>query len=146
MVNVAVLGAGSWGTTLAKVFADGGNPVSLWARREELARTIQNTRENPEYLPGIELPAAIQATSNAAEALENAAIAVFGNPSRDYANLGPLTTISPLYGSRAIDLCATNDPYCSKGFDMFAHYSYVWNGMIDEAATFAARRVTGLAS
>ncbi|WP_240431235.1 cutinase family protein [Mycobacterium kyogaense] len=75
-----------------------------------------------------------------------AAIAVFGNPSRDYANLGPLTTISPLYGSRAIDLCATNDPYCSKGFDMFAHYSYVWNGMIDEAATFAARRVTGVAA
>ena len=82
MVNVAVLGAGSWGTTLAKVFADAGNPVSLWARREELARTIQDTRENPDYLPGIELPAAIQATSNAAEALENAAIVVFGVPSQ----------------------------------------------------------------
>jgi len=82
MVNVAVLGAGSWGTTLAKVFADAGNPVSLWARREELARTIQDTRENPEYLPGLELPEAIQATSNAAEALENAAIAVFGVPSQ----------------------------------------------------------------
>ena len=82
MVNVAVLGAGSWGTTLAKVFADAGNPVSLWARREELARTIQDTRENPDYLPGIELPAAIQATSNAAEVLENAAIVVFGVPSQ----------------------------------------------------------------
>ena len=82
MVNVAVLGAGSWGTTLAKVFADAGNPVSLWARREELAHTIRDTRENPDYLPGIELPAAIQATSNAAEALENAAIVVFGVPSQ----------------------------------------------------------------
>ena len=53
MVNVAVLGAGSWGTTLAKVFADAGNPVALWARRDSLASTIQATRENPEYLPGI---------------------------------------------------------------------------------------------
>ena len=95
MVNVAVLGAGSWGTTLAKVFADGGNPVSLWARREELARAIQNTRENPEYLPGIELPAAIQATSNAAEALENAAIAVFGVPSQTMRMLSPIHISEP---------------------------------------------------
>lgn len=43
-----------------------------------------------------------------------AAIAVFGNPSRDIATLGPLTKISPLYGSKAIDLCADGDPYCSK--------------------------------
>jgi cutinase len=73
------------------------------------------------------------------------AIAVFGNPSRDYPQLGPLTTLSPLYGAKTIDLCAKNDPYCSKGIDMFAHLSYLWNGMIDQAATFAARRVSGLA-
>ena len=41
MVKVAVLGAGSWGTALAKVFADAGNSVSLWARRTELAQAIQ---------------------------------------------------------------------------------------------------------
>ena len=82
MVNVAVLGAGSWGTTLAKVFADAGNPVSLWARRESLARTIRSTRENPEYLPGIQLPEAVQATSDATEALTGVAIAVFGVPSQ----------------------------------------------------------------
>ncbi len=43
-----------------------------------------------------------------------AAIAVFGNPSRDVSTLGPLTQISPLYGDRAIDLCANGDPYCSN--------------------------------
>lgn len=75
-----------------------------------------------------------------------AAIAVFGNPSRDYSNLGPLTTLSPLYGSRSIDLCAANDPYCTKGMDLFAHFSYLWNGMIDQAAVFAARRVLGTAT
>ena len=51
MANVAVMGAGSWGTTLAKVFADAGNDVRLWARREELANTINTRHENPDYLP-----------------------------------------------------------------------------------------------
>ncbi len=82
MVNVAVLGAGSWGTTLAKVFADAGNPVTLWARRDALARTITDTRENPDYLPGIVLPQAVTATSDAAAAIEGAAIVVFAVPSQ----------------------------------------------------------------
>lgn len=72
-----------------------------------------------------------------------AAIAVFANPSRDFASLGPLDKISPLYGDRTIDLCADGDPYCSSGVSMTAHYSYPWNGMIDEATTFVARRVLG---
>lgn len=81
MVNVAVLGAGSWGTTLAKVFADAGNSVDLWARRPELADTIATTRENPDYLPGITLPPAVRATSDATEALD-ADIVVFAVPSQ----------------------------------------------------------------
>ena len=48
MVNVAVMGAGSWGTTLAKVFADAGNDVRLWARRAELAQAINETHTNPD--------------------------------------------------------------------------------------------------
>ena len=70
-----------------------------------------------------------------------AAIAVFGNPSRDVPTLGPLTQISPQYGSRTIDLCAFGDPYCSRGSNYLAHLSYPWNGMVNEAATFVARRV-----
>lgn len=82
MVNVAVMGAGSWGTTLAKVFADGGNAVQLWARRPELADVIAATRENPDYLPGIALPEAVTATADPGEALENADIALFAVPSQ----------------------------------------------------------------
>ncbi|WP_175935133.1 NAD(P)H-dependent glycerol-3-phosphate dehydrogenase [Corynebacterium sp. Marseille-P4321] len=82
MVNVAVLGAGSWGTTLAKVFADAGNPVALWARRSALAETIADTRVNPDYLPDIQLPEAVEATSDAEAALEAAAIVVFAVPSQ----------------------------------------------------------------
>ncbi|MBX8996599.1 NAD(P)-dependent glycerol-3-phosphate dehydrogenase [Corynebacterium testudinoris] len=76
------MGAGSWGTTLAKVFADAGNTVTLWARRPELAEQIQTTHTNPDYLGDIVLPAAITATSDAAAALENATIVVFAVPSQ----------------------------------------------------------------
>jgi cutinase len=70
-----------------------------------------------------------------------AAVAVFGNPSRDIPGLGPLTAISPLYGDKTIDLCAPGDPFCSDGNDFLAHLSYVQNGMVSQAATFAASRL-----
>ena len=81
-MRVAVMGAGSWGTTLAKVFADAGNSVCLWARRHELAETISNTRENPDYLPGITLPDALEVTTDIAAALGGAEIVVCGVPSQ----------------------------------------------------------------
>ncbi len=56
MTRAAVLGAGSWGTTFAKVLADAGCKVTLLARRPELAATICSERENLDYLPGIRLP------------------------------------------------------------------------------------------
>ncbi|RNE48661.1 NAD(P)H-dependent glycerol-3-phosphate dehydrogenase [Corynebacterium alimapuense] len=76
------MGAGSWGSTLAKVFADAGNTVQLWARRPELAESIQLTGTNQDYLPGISLPSAVTATSDASEALKNAVIVVFAVPSQ----------------------------------------------------------------
>ena len=82
MVKVAVLGAGSWGTALAKAFADAGNQVALWARRPELAQTIAETRVNADYLPGINLPAGIEATADAIAALESAQIVVPAVPSQ----------------------------------------------------------------
>ena len=82
MVQVAVMGAGSWGTTVAKVFADSGNQVVLWARREEVAADIRDNHRNSDYLPNIELPKGIVGTSDPAEALANAEIVVFGVPSQ----------------------------------------------------------------
>ncbi|WP_144792745.1 NAD(P)H-dependent glycerol-3-phosphate dehydrogenase [Corynebacterium singulare] len=82
MVNVAVMGAGSWGTTLAKVFADAGNEVRLWARRAELAEAINTRHENPDYLPDLPLPESIQATTDPAQALGDASIVIFGVPSQ----------------------------------------------------------------
>ena len=84
MSKVAVFGAGSWGTAFSIVLADGGNDVTLWARREEVADTINKDRENTEYLPGIELPTAISATHDVEEAAAGADIVIFATPSQSF--------------------------------------------------------------
>ena len=69
-MKAAVLGAGNWGTVYAKVLVEAGNDVTLWARRESIAKTIEHEHANPEYLPGIELPHELRATHDAAQALD----------------------------------------------------------------------------
>lgn len=69
-MRVSVLGAGSWGSALAKVVADKGHTVSLWGRRPELAEAINTTRENATFLPGAQFPATLRATSVLEEALD----------------------------------------------------------------------------
>lgn len=56
-MNVAVLGAGGWGTALAKVLHENGHRVTLWTRNATALGEIQRTRRNELYLPGLELPA-----------------------------------------------------------------------------------------
>ena len=80
--RVAVLGAGSWGTTFAKVLADAGREVRLWARRPEVAAAVNDTHGNPDYLPGISLPSRIVATTDAATALAGADAVVLAVPSQ----------------------------------------------------------------
>ena len=70
--RVAVVGAGSWGTTFAKILADGGADVVLWARRPELAREIQEAKRNSDYLAGVNLPLGLRATSRLDLALAGA--------------------------------------------------------------------------
>lgn len=73
-----------------------------------------------------------------------AAVALFGEPSSSFADTlaaGRLPTIGAAYAAKTIHQCATNDPICFEGGrDMRAHGAYVQNGMVAEAATFAANR------
>jgi glycerol-3-phosphate dehydrogenase (NAD(P)+) len=82
VVTAAVMGSGAWGTALAKVLADAGNSVTLWARRPEVAAEINDTHRNSGYLGEVDLPKTIHATSDAAEALAGACTVVFGVPAQ----------------------------------------------------------------
>jgi glycerol-3-phosphate dehydrogenase (NAD(P)+) len=82
MSHAAVLAAGSWGTAFAKILADAGTPVRLWARRAEVAEAINGEHVNSAYLPGITLPTSISATTDPAEALDGASTVVLAVPSQ----------------------------------------------------------------
>ncbi|MEV5836082.1 NAD(P)H-dependent glycerol-3-phosphate dehydrogenase [Nocardia sp. NPDC052112] len=81
MTRAAVLGAGSWGTAFAKVLADAGTDVTIWARRPEVAKALATEHRNPFYLPDVQLPS-VAATHDHAEALDGADIVVLAVPSQ----------------------------------------------------------------
>jgi glycerol-3-phosphate dehydrogenase (NAD(P)+) len=80
-VKVAVLGGGSWGTALAVHTARAGHEVRLWLRDAELARSVAERRENARYLPGIELPLAVDPGADLARSLEGADLVLVVTPS-----------------------------------------------------------------
>ncbi|HET8601591.1 MAG TPA: NAD(P)H-dependent glycerol-3-phosphate dehydrogenase [Segeticoccus sp.] len=82
MTTAAVFGTGSWGTAFATILADAGGRVRLWGRRPELVERINATRVNAEYLPDLRIPDAVQATADAAEAVDGADILVLAVPSQ----------------------------------------------------------------
>ena len=81
MENIAVVGAGSWGTALAIKLGEKGYSVSLWARDAKAVSSINSLRENTKYLKGCRLPESVNATENLEEALENSLVVVLAVPS-----------------------------------------------------------------
>jgi glycerol-3-phosphate dehydrogenase (NAD(P)+) len=79
-MRVAVIGAGSWGTTVAHLCARNA-PTTLWARRDEVAADIREHHRNGAYLEGFDLDPALQATSSMEEAVSRADLLVMGVPS-----------------------------------------------------------------
>jgi glycerol-3-phosphate dehydrogenase (NAD(P)+) len=77
--NIAVLGAGAWGTALAVQAAHAGSAVRLWTRDPTLAAAIEAGRDNPR-LPGIVLPVSVAVTANMAMALDGTAAALLTVP------------------------------------------------------------------
>lgn len=80
--TAAVMGAGAWGTALAKVLADAGNDVRLWARRADVADEVNSTHRNQGYLADTELSPAIWATTDPAEALDGVTTVLLGVPAQ----------------------------------------------------------------
>ena len=81
MTRIAVLGAGSWGTTLADLLARKGHDVRIWAHEADVAESINRAHENPVFLPGAALAPALTATGDAAEAVRGVALVVSAAPS-----------------------------------------------------------------
>lgn len=82
-IRVAVIGAGSWGTTVAALAA-GNTPTMLWTRRPELAHEINLEHRNSDYLAGYALPDALRATPLIAEAVSAADVIVMAVPSHGF--------------------------------------------------------------
>lgn len=82
-MRVAVIGSGSWGTAVAAMAASSAE-TTLWSRRPEVAAGIIARRENPDYLPGIELPLELRATADLEAAVTGADVVVFGVPSHGF--------------------------------------------------------------
>jgi glycerol-3-phosphate dehydrogenase (NAD(P)+) len=80
-LRVTVLGAGSWGTTVAAL-ASHNAPTLLWARRAETAEEVNRARTNERYLPGVALPRSLRATASLEEAVRDADVLAVGVPAQ----------------------------------------------------------------
>src|SRR5688500_13886537 len=82
-MHVAVVGAGSWGTTVASLCASNADVV-LWARRQEVADEVREEHRNSRYLQDFDLPPSLRSTCDMAEAVGGADVVVVGVPSHGF--------------------------------------------------------------
>ena len=81
MKRISVIGAGSWGTTLAVLLGEKGYDVKLWSRREELANEIESKKENTQYLQGIKIPSNVIADHSLKDVIKSSEIIIVAVPS-----------------------------------------------------------------
>jgi glycerol-3-phosphate dehydrogenase (NAD(P)+) len=105
MKQVTVLGAGAWGTALAKLLADKHHPTKMWSHRADLAGQINEQHVNTRYLPSAELPHNLTATHDLEEALRGAELVVTVVPS--HALRGVMREAKPFVPSNALVCSAT---------------------------------------
>ena len=81
-MQCAIVGAGAWGTALADLLACNGHAVRLWALEPDVARSINDRRENPVFLPGFSLAKSLEATTEHGAAVRDAELVVYATPSQ----------------------------------------------------------------
>ena len=100
MKQIAIIGAGSWGTALAVVAARAGHAVRLWSRNADVVRSINDERRNSRYLIDTDIPATVNATDDFGTALRDVSMVIFAAPS--HAARALFTTMSPLLNEAAV--------------------------------------------
>ena len=108
--KIGVIGAGSWGTTLANLLANKGHDVTLWAYEADLVREMAETGINSMFLPGIPLSPRLQFTNSLTEAAERMGLLLFVVPSQVVR--GVLGTVLPAVSADALLVSA------SKGIEL----------------------------
>lgn len=106
--RTAILGAGSWGTALAILWAKRGNEITLWGHNAERLERVKASRENADYLPGMKLPPSIAITTELADCTD-ADLIVFVTPS-----------VAVRSVAQQLRLSAANDAVlmsCTKGIE-----------------------------
>lgn len=109
-MRFAVIGAGSWGTTLADHLAKNGHEVRLWVREAELLAAIRSTGENTWYMPGVKLSENVHASQDVAQVASGVENFLFAVPSQFFR--GVLQNIKPLLPKKPVIICA------SKGIEL----------------------------
>ena len=99
-MKISVVGAGSWGTTLAILLGEKGFDVALWARREELANEIESKKENVQYLPGIKIPNNVIADYSLKNAVESSEVIIVAIPSEFFRKT--VMQIKPYFSNQII--------------------------------------------
>ncbi len=103
--EIGILGAGGWGTALAKVVAEKGERVTLWCHGAESLRAIVESRENGIYLPGVTLPQAVIASQSVDETVAGKNLIICALPSHVVHEV--LSRVASKVGAEAMILCAT---------------------------------------
>lgn len=103
--SIAVIGAGGWGITLAKLLADKDKEVGLWCHGSDSFHGLVTERESRIYLPGIKLPASVQITQSLKEAAGNKTLIICAVPSHAVREV--ITAASSHVSSGAIVVCGT---------------------------------------
>ncbi|MCK4538496.1 MAG: NAD(P)H-dependent glycerol-3-phosphate dehydrogenase [Candidatus Krumholzibacteria bacterium] len=134
--KVAVIGAGSWGTTLALLLADKGSDVNLWEFFPDQARDLIRYRENKKFLPGVKIPANVHITSDLETALADASHILFVTPSHTMRKVARQVAATPGFHKKMIAINA------SKGLEekTLCRMSEV----LSQELRLPARRIVGL--
>lgn len=114
--HVAVIGAGAWGTALARLLAGQGKSVRLWAATDELAAEIEDHRENVTFLPGFALPDAVSVSADGAQVLGGARAVVWVVPSEWLREVA--AKLAPQMPGDALVICATKGIERGSGLRM----------------------------
>ena len=103
--RIGVVGAGSWGTTLANMVAEKGLPVTLWAYEQELVESITTKRRNMLFLPEVELNQGLACTNDLQEAVSGKQVVLWATPVKAFRAL--FASGLPESSSSAIHVCAS---------------------------------------